>query len=112
MGLQMQRINQHKLRSNYTGSLEVHRLPTIVFQIEHLRHLWICQLRGLRQNPFEVCKEGWIVEGPFRGFFEVPFLDWEAVGNGEPVPMDFEVGGFTRKVNGGVCLERAKIGTY
>jgi hypothetical protein len=30
---QIQRVNQHKLRQNHCRPLEIHRLPTVIFQI-------------------------------------------------------------------------------
>lgn len=44
------------------------------------------------KKPFEVGKKGRVVEGPFRGLLVVPFPGREAIGDGQPVAMDFEVG--------------------
>lgn len=62
---QMQRIYQHKLRDNNSGSLKIYGLPTIILQIVHPQHSLVHLLRYLGEQPFEVCEERGVIESPF-----------------------------------------------
>jgi len=88
---QIEGVNQHKLCRNHTYSLEVYRLPTIVLQIVDPQHRRLHHLRKLGEEPLEVREERGIIKRPFRSLLKVPFLDWQAVGDSQPIPMNLEI---------------------
>jgi len=102
--LQIQRVDQDELGEDDGGALEVDGAPAVIFEVVHLEHLGVDEARELRQEPLEVGEEGRVVQGPFRGALVVPFARGQAVCDGEPVPVDFEVGGFAGLVSCGGAL--------
>lgn len=90
----LQRKEQDQLGRDNGPPLEVDGLPRIIFQIIELDHGRVDELGDLGHGPLEVGEEGRIVEGPFRRLFVVPMRQREAVGDGEPVAVYLEVGGF------------------
>lgn len=92
--LQVQCIDKNKLSYYDSSPLEIHSLPALILQVVNPQHSWIYQLCELGQDPFEIGKEGWVVECPFRSFLVVPFFDRQAVCDGQPIPMNFEIRGF------------------
>lgn len=92
--IHLKRINQEDL-SYYDGeSLEVDRLPAVILEVVDAEHGWVDQLGNLRHDPFEIGKEGRVIERPFRSLFIVPLPQRKAVRDGEPITVDLEVGGF------------------
>jgi hypothetical protein len=61
----MERIYQYELRNYDSRSLKIDRLPAVISQIEDLQHLRVRKGGKLREDPFEVCEKGGIVERPF-----------------------------------------------
>lgn len=45
----------------------------------------------LSQNPFEVCKNGWIVECPFRIIIVVPFIKTLKICDSHPIFVYIEI---------------------
>ena len=66
----MQSVGENKLSKDNGCTLKVHSLPTVVFQSFDIEQRRLDKRRSLRQEPFEVRKEGRIVKGPFRRFLE------------------------------------------
>ena len=63
----VQGIRQNQLRSNHRCSLKVDRLPSVIVKVLDLEHARVDVLGDLGQEPFEVGKEGRVIEGPLRG---------------------------------------------
>ena len=62
---QVQSINQDKLGEDDSTSLEANCRPGIVIEVLYFHHARIDQSSRLREEPFEVGKEWWVVERPF-----------------------------------------------
>jgi hypothetical protein len=91
----LESINEEQLRHNDGGPLKIHGLPGIVVKVIEFQHGRLNQLCYMGENPLEVGEERRIVECPFRCLLVVPLGDGESVGDGKPVPVDLEIGGFT-----------------
>lgn len=91
----LQGVDQQQFRENDAAALKVNRLPAIVIKVVQAQHGWVSQPGDLRQGPLEVRKERGIVERPLGRLVQVPFPQRKATGDGQPVAVDFEVGGFT-----------------
>lgn len=61
----MQGVNQDQLCENDGCALEVDGLPALIVEVVDLDHLWVDELGGLGEDPFEVGEEGRVVESPF-----------------------------------------------
>ena len=90
----LQSIYEGQLCHNDGESLEVHSLPAIVLQVVHTKHGRVGQVGDLGHDPFEICEERGVVEGPFRRLLVVPFPQRQAVGDCQPVPVHFKIGRF------------------
>ena len=112
----MQGVDQDQLRDDNACSLEVDRVPAIMTQIGDFQHRRINELREVGQKPFEGCKKGWIIKGPFGGrlclssaslniksvtskYLMVPSLDRQRVSDSEPIPVDLEIGRLAKKLS-------------
>lgn len=62
----LQRIDEYKLCSNDSSSLEVDNSPMIIVDIVEPHYCRVDIDCELREEPLKVGKEGWIVEGPLR----------------------------------------------
>lgn len=61
----MQGVNQDQLCDNDGCALKVDGLPAIIIEIIDLDHLRVDKPTDLGEEPFEVGKEGRVVESPF-----------------------------------------------
>jgi hypothetical protein len=61
----MQCIDQYQLCYDNTCALEVDGLPAVVAKVLYLEHKRVDILGDLREEPFEVCEEGWVIKCPF-----------------------------------------------
>lgn len=84
-------IDEDELGDDDGGALEVDGLPAVVVEVIQAHHERIDESGDVGEHPFEIGEEGRVVESPFRCLFKVPVLEGEALGNGEPIAMDFEV---------------------
>lgn len=107
---QLERVGQQQLRHYNRGSLEVDRLPAIVFEVVDPEHGAIDEARDLGQHPLEVGEEGRVVQRPFRGALDVPLAQRQAVGYGEPIPVDLEVGGLAGSALAGFKISGGRAG--
>ena len=67
----MQGIHQNKFSEDNSGTLKVHCLPTVIAEGFHTEQSWFKVVGSLGENPFEIGKEGRIVQGPLRGFLHM-----------------------------------------
>ena len=61
----MQGVNQDQLCDNDGCALEVDGLPALIIEVVDLDHFWVDEPADLGEEPFEVGKEGRVVESPF-----------------------------------------------
>lgn len=85
---------EDKFGDDHGGPLEVDRLPTVIVEVVDLDHEGVDEAGDVGEDIFEVGKEGRVVEGPLRRLFKVPLIQGEALGDGEPIAVNFKVGGF------------------
>lgn len=64
----MQCIDQDQLCYDNACALEVYGLQSVVAKVLYFEHKRVGILSDLREEPFEVCEEGWIIKCPFGGF--------------------------------------------
>lgn len=93
----MEGVDEGQLGHDDGEPLEVDGLPAIIFQVAYAKHGRVDKLGGLGEKPLEVGEKGRVVEGPFRRLLVVPLPGREAVGDGQPVAVDFEVGRLTTR---------------
>ena len=107
----MERIYEDEFGGDDGAALEGDGGPAGIIEVVHDEHVGVDEGCKLREEPFEVGEEGRVIERPRRGVLDgrasgthhgrrgaanliVPTLHVQRVGDGEPVAVDFEVGGF------------------
>lgn len=90
---QLEGVGEQQLRDDDGGALEVDGLPAVVAEVVDAQHGAVDEAGDVGEDPLEVGEEGRVVEGPLGGALEVPLAEGQAVGDGEPVAVDLEVGG-------------------
>lgn len=63
---------EDQISRDYARALEDDAQSRVVAQVGHDEHARIEVLSNLRQEPFEIGKEGWVVERPDRGVLQIP----------------------------------------
>ena len=59
---------QHQVGCDNRRALKIHGLPALILQVVDLQHCGVHVVGGLGEEVFEVGKERWVVECPFRSF--------------------------------------------
>jgi hypothetical protein len=90
----------HTQREDNVGNddgqtLKQNCLVRFVVQIFHVQHFGIKVHGHLGQAPLEEGEKRWIVQCPLAGLVVVPFCQRFRVCDGQPIAVDFEVGGTT-----------------
>ena len=63
----MESISQHKFHQDDRCPLEIGDCPLIVAKVIHLKHRRVDKAPQLREEPFEIREEWWVVKGPLGG---------------------------------------------
>jgi hypothetical protein len=79
--------NEEQVGEDNTQSLKDDRLGRCILQIIHSEHFRIEEDRDLREKPFEVSKEGRIVQRPFTRFLSLDQHFHAKNGTGGCIPL-------------------------